>query len=141
MAIFFCIIKSILGYFVLMLAGTNLLGMIVRGVSPVYEKDAYGLLHLVKIRPSGGIVITIVFSVITILYLYALYHYWNIGIAIAAVMLIVSRIPDLLFELRTGIKYKWKNRKKMPNRPIDIICNLLRWGALPLTWYSLCYLN
>ena len=142
MAIFLCILKSILGYLVLMLAGTNLLSIIVRGILPTYKKDADGNLQLtMDAKPSGGIVITIVFCVITILYFYALYHYWNIGIVVAAGMLIVSRIPDLLFEMRTGEKFTLKNRKNMPNRPVDFICKLLSWGALPLTWYSLCYLN
>ena len=142
MAIFLCILKSILGYLVLMLAGTNLLGMIVRGILPTYKKDADGNLQLaMDAKSSGRIVITIVFCVIAILYFYALYHYWNIGIVVTAAMLFLTRIPDLLFEMRTGEKFTLKNRKNMPNRPIDFICNLLRWGALPLTWYSLCYLN
>ena len=142
MSIFLCILKSILGYLVLMWVGTNLLGMIVRGILPTYKKDADGNLQLaMDVKSSGGIVITIVFCVIAIIYFYALYHYWNIGIVVAAAMLIVSRIPDLIFEMRTGEKFTMKNRKNMPNRPIDFICNLLSWGALPLIWYSLCYLN
>lgn len=142
MAIFLCILKSILDYLVLMWAGTNLLGMIVRGILPTYKKDADGNLQLaMDVKSSGGVAITVASCVIAILYFYALYHYWNIWLVISAAMLMVSRIPDLLHEMRTGEKFTLKNRKNMPNRPIDFICNLLSWGALPLTWYSLCYLN
>lgn len=142
MAIFLFILKSIFGYLVLMLIGTNLLGMIVRGILPTYKKDADGNLQLaIDDKSSGGIVLTVICCVIAILYFFSLYHYWNIFLVVAASMLMVSRIPDLLFEMRTGVKFSLRNRKNMPNRPIDFICNLLSWCALPLTWYSLCYYN
>ena len=139
MTILFCILKSILGYFILMLIGTNLLGIVVRGMVPSLIKDEHGNFQSIEeIYSLGGIVITIISSLIGILFIYALYHYWNIGIAIAGVLLMISRLPDLLYEIKTGEKISFKNMHK---RPIDIVCNLLSWGALPLIWYSLCYLS
>ena len=122
-----------------MLIGTNVLGMIVRGIAPSYKRDELGNLHPIdQINSRGGIVIAIISSLVGVIYIYALYHYWNIGIAIAGVFLIISRLPDLLYEMRTGEKISFNN---MPKRPIDIVCTLLSWGALPLIWYSLCYLS
>lgn len=139
MTIFICIIKTILGYFILMFAGTNLLGLIVRGLTPTYRKDENENLIMVENIPSSkSIITTIIFSFIGILYFFALYHYWNIGIAIAGAIMMFTTLPDLLFEMRTGEKISSNNMSK---RPIDIFCTAISWIALPLIWYSLCYLN
>lgn len=139
MDIFFCIVKSIIGYFILMFVGTNLLGLLVRGLKPTHVRDNKGnLLELENTSSSTSITMTIIFSIITLAYLYALYYYWNIGILAAGLILMVSRLPDLLFEMKTGIKLGLKN---MPKRPIDIILSILSWLALPLIWYSLCYIK
>lgn len=122
-----------------MLIGTNLLGIVVRGLIPSYKKDEFGNLQLAEgVNTRMYIFTTIISTLVSFLYIYALYYYWNIGIAIAGVMLMISRLPDLLYEMRTGEKVTLKN---MPKRPLDIIFTLLSWGALPLIWYSLYYLN
>lgn len=139
MDIFLCIVKSIIGYFILMFVGTNLLGLVVRGLKPIYVRDNEdNLLEFENTSSSRSIIMTIVFSIIILAYLYALYHFWNIGILAAGIILMVSRLPDLLFEMKTGIKLDLKN---MPKRPIDIILSILSWLALPLIWYSLCYIK
>ena len=139
MDIFICIVKSIIGYFVLMLIGTNLLGIVVRGLKPTHVRDSDGyLLEIENISSNKSIIMTIIFSIITVVYLYALYHYWNIGILAAGLILMVSRLPDLLFEMKTGNKLNLKN---MPKRPVDILLSIVSWIALPLIWYSLCYIK
>lgn len=139
MDILLCIIKSIIGYFILMLVGTNLLGMVVRGLKPSNVRDTNGdLIEIEDISSNRSIIMTIIFSIIAILYLFALYYYWNIGILAAGLILMVSRLPDLLFEMKTGNKLNLKN---IPKRPIDIILSILSWLALPLIWYSLCYIK
>jgi len=139
MDIFISIIKAIIGYVIIIFAGTNLIGIIVRGIIPSYKKDETGNLTLVEDLTSVRSIIITVFSfLLCIAYFYALYHYWNIGVVIAAVIVMFSRLPDLLFEMKTSEKINFRN---MPIRPIDVICNVLFWVALPLIWYSLTYLN
>lgn len=139
METFFCILKAIIGYFLLMFVGTNLLGMIVRGIRPTNVKDSEGnLTPIENISSNTSIVMTIIFIAISFLYFFALFHYWNIGILSAGLILMFTRLPDLLFEMKTGSKI---NSKNIPKRPIDILCNILSWLALPLVWYSLCYLK
>ena len=138
MDIFLCIIKTIIGYFILIFVGTNLLGMVVRGFLPTYKKDSEGNLNpIVDTSSTSSITMTIVSILIGISYLFALYYYWNIGILIAGLILMYARLPDLLFEMRTGEKLTLSN---MPKRPVDILFNILSWLTLPLIWYSLCYL-
>ena len=67
-----------------------------------------------------------------------LYYYWNLGIALAGFILTITRLPDLLYEMKTGEKISFKNMQK---NTIDVVCNLLSWLTLPLIWYSLCYIK
>jgi len=136
---FLCILKAIAGYFILMFAGTNLLGIVVRGLRPTFKKDSDGnLISIVDTSSSGSVIMTILFSAISIAYFFALYHYWNIGIMTAGLILMFSRLPDLLFEMKNGVKI---NATNMPKKTIDVVLNILSWLALPLIWYSLCYLK
>jgi hypothetical protein len=136
---FLCILKTIAGYIILMLVGTNLLGIVVRGIFPTHKKDTEGnLVPIENISSTNSIIMTVILTIVSILYFYALYHYWNVGIMTAGLILMFTRLPDLLFEMKTGEKL---NSKNMPKRPIDIICTILSWLALPLIWYSFCYLK
>lgn len=100
---FFCIIKAVAGYLILMFASTNLLGMVVRGMRTTHTKNNEGdLIAMENISSRPSIIMTIMFSVISVLYLYALYHYWNIGVLLAGLILMLTRLPDLLFEMRMG---------------------------------------
>lgn len=136
---FFCIIKAIVGYFILLLVSTNLLGMIVRGIRQTPTKENEGDFTSTKnLSSNSNITMTIVISLISILYFYVLYHYWNVGILAAGIILMFTRLPDLLFEMRTGERI---NSRNIPKRPIDILCSVLSWLTIPLIWYSLCYIE
>ncbi len=138
MPILISLFKAIIGYLILMFVGTNLIGIIVRGfIQPNSTDDLGNELISEDISEPKSVIITIFFCIISIFYLYALYHFWNIGVVIAAIMLMLSRLPDLLFEIKTGQKITLKN---MPKRPIDIFCNIISWVAFPLLWYSFYYL-
>lgn len=131
-----CILKAILGYFILTLAGVNLLGLIVRGLVPSYTKDDNVNLMLVEeLKSRASRILTILSILITIAYFYALYHYWNVGVVIAAAMLMLSRIPDLLYEIKTVTKISFKN---MPNKFKYVFWNIIGWLALPVLWYAMC---
>ena len=136
---FLCILKAIAGYFILMFVGTNLLGIVVRGLRPTFKKDGDGnLVSIVDTSSSGSVIMTILFSAISIAYFFALYHYWNIGIMTAGLILMFTILPDLLFEMKNGVKI---NATNMPKKTIDVVLNIFSWLALPLIWYSLCYLK
>lgn len=121
---FLCIIVSIVVYIILMLIGTNLLGMIVRGIN----KPSY-------LRETMDYILSIIFLIISIGYLYALYYFWNFGLLAAGLILILVRLPDLLYEMKTGEKM---NQSNMAKGPVAIWLNILAWLVLPLVWYSLC---
>jgi hypothetical protein len=64
----------------------------------------------------------------------ALYHFWNVSLAVAADMLMVARVPDLIWEIRTEEKVSAHN---MPKGVVHFVGGLLIWLAFPLVWYSL----
>lgn len=129
------ILVAIVGYFVLMFIGTNLIGVVVGGF---VQPDQNGGEFSENIPKSKSISIAVIFCLLIIAYLFALYHYFNIGVVAAAVMLLVSRIPDSIYETKTGKKITMQTMSK---GLLDIICNIIGWLALPMLWYSLYYLH
>lgn len=121
-----------------MFIGTNLIGTTVRGLIPGYWNDEDGNKFMREDISSGkSIFTTLIFFCLGLLYFYLLYRYFNIWLVVAAAILALCTLPDILFELKTGEKVNVKN---MTKRPIDILCSILSWLVLPLIWYSLCYL-
>jgi hypothetical protein len=129
------ILATMIGYVTLLLIGVSLSGIIVDGV--IQPDSKYREDEGIFSKPKS-IAVTVVFSVITIAYFYALYSFWNAGIGLSALMLMVSRVPNLIFESKTGHK---GNLRTTPKKPVDIICSILGWLALPVLWYSLFFLQ
>lgn len=129
------IVAAIIGYFVLLIIGINLIGIIVDGF--VHPDLKYQQIPE-NISEPKSIGLTITFCLVLMAYLFALYNFWNVGIALSALMLMISRIPKLVFESKTGQKH---NMIITPKKPVDIFCSLIGWLALPLLWYSLFFLQ
>jgi Na+/melibiose symporter-like transporter len=83
----------------------------------------------------GNVVTTSLFLVFMFAYLFALFHFFGLGVALAACALIASRLSDLFWEVRTGERV---TRQNAPWGVRYIIGQIFFWGALPLLWYSLC---
>lgn len=138
-----CILKAVAAWVILMIVGSNLIGFIVRGLfwtppqidlSP--DNPAQEILsdEVKKIR-AGNSIITFISIVIAGAYLFALFYFWNVLLVGAAVLLMVSRLPDLLWEIRTGKKVTSQSR---PRGIIYIFATIITWAELPLIWYALC---
>ena len=127
------VIAAILVYIVLLIVGVNLIGIIIEGL--VESKLRY---HETEenISEPKSILVTFIFSIITLGYLYVLYRFCNIGIVISALLLIISRLPAQILESKFGHKVNLPKK-----RPIDIICIILGIVALPVIWYSLFFLK
>lgn len=137
-----CILKGIVASVVLMLVGTNLIGLIVRGTvwsppSVVAPTDRVAELFRHESRRMGVAngAMTFLSILVTATYLFALFHFWNVWLAVAGVIVMVSRIPDLIWEIRTGDRV---TRTRRPKGPIYIVASTFFWGSLLLIWYSLC---
>ena len=142
MNIVLSILLGVVSYFILMVIGTNLVGMVVRGF---FEDKNLEKLKQDKETPQfikkeikksnvAGSVITSLFALISLVFLYALFAFVNIWAVAAALLLMVGRIPDLLWEIRNGQKITKKN---MPKTPLYIITSVMDWVALPVICYAI----
>lgn len=134
-----CILKAVLGYVLLLFVGTNLIGLMVRSLLEASPKNAGNFVFNSGMSRPTNIIITLLIGLsASLLFLSALYYFFNTGLVIAATMIMLARLPDLFFEIKTGQKITFK---ALPKRPIDIVCTIIFWAALPVVWYSLCYLK
>jgi hypothetical protein len=122
--------------------GTNLLGFLVRGFfwsPPANDGPTDRVRNLLanesKRLSRGNFAITLFSGVITLVYLGALYHFWNIVLAVTAVLAMLSRLPDLLWEIRNDQKI---TRGNSPKGVVYIIATAIMWLCLPLAWFALC---
>lgn len=137
-----CIAKAIGAWIILMLVGTNLLGFVVRGLlwapppsdgptDPVRDLLAHESKRLV----AANITMTIFSAVATLAYIGALYYFWNIALAVTAALAMISRLPDLLWEIRNGKKI---TRGNGPQGAVYFVATATMWLCLPLAWFALC---
>lgn len=137
------ILISVVFYFILMYISVNLLGFLVRGLftNPELERLKHEgqefIKHEVEKSQRADKWINIIALVAIIAYFYALLHFWNIGVVVVAIMLMSSRLSDLLWEIKHGKK---TDTKSMPKNASYYITTLLTWGALPALYYYLYYL-
>jgi hypothetical protein len=134
-----CALKAFFAWIVLTVVGNNLVGLILRGllwsppiVDAPTDRVAEILNHETKRLRSANIVMTVVPLLLTALLLFSAYHYWNIGLAVSVA---TSRVPDQIWQIRTGLK---RTRHDKPEWWIQRVGDILFWVSLPLIWYSLC---
>jgi len=143
---FLCILKAIVAWLILMFVGMNLIGFIVRGLlwsPPLIDESPDGPVREMfsaanKRMSVGNAVLTLVCIVLAGAYLFALFYFWNAFLAVAGGLAMATRIPDLIWEVRTGKKVM---RRSAPRGPLYIFTTLVMWLELPLIWYALCWLT
>lgn len=134
------VLVSVGFYFVLMYLSVNLLGLIVRGLFSNPELDRLKREEHEFIKQeieksqradkwTNLIVLVLIFA-----YFYALFHFWNIGVVAAVAIIMVGRLPDLMWEIRHGKKIDPKLTKKDVMYYISVF---LPWLALPVLYFSL----
>lgn len=97
-------------WLVLIFIGINLIGMLVRGlvlISEVNKLLAKGSMVFRKVvaefyKPSEEKRVNIVMFLLIATFLSILFYFWNIGLAIVATLIMIARIPDLLWEMKHG---------------------------------------
>jgi len=146
------ILISIAFYLILIYLSVNLLGYFVRGLFVNPELDISRLeeegcsdefvnnslaMEFKKNEPNAkkiNIIITIIALILIITYFCLLFYFWNIGVMAVAIMLMATRLPDLLWEIKNGKKI---NLKTMPKNTLAYITTSLDWLGLPILYYFL----
>ncbi len=139
------ILISIVLYFVLLWLSTNLLGLLVRGLftnpkldelKSKTENDFIKKEIEKSERADKWVNHTAFFAICG--YLYATYHFGNIGVFIVAIILMLARLPDLIWEIRTGQQHnRVASALSMPKNALYYITPFLTFAALPALYYFL----
>ncbi len=75
------------------------------------------------------------------LYLYLTFYLGNIWVLLSALILMLTKLPSLLWEFNNGRKITVEEILHISRKnPVYIICSILDWAVLPFLYYSLWYL-
>ena len=130
-------------YFILMFLSTNIIGFVVNGFyDPIldwrHEMSESRLIERSKMNVTQMKTVAYIFLIIAVVYLCSIYFMLNAGLAIVALAFMLTRIPDVRYEIRTNTKL---NRKNMPKNFINTITTIIDWLLLPCIYFSLKYLE
>lgn len=133
------LIITFFGWLALVLVGTNFIGMLLRGLVLVADvedqiskgSEAFKELAKEAYDAKTEKKVNIVAFTLIIIYLIMLFYFWNMGVVVAAIMIMVGRIPDLLWEIKHG-------KQKHKNMPAQYLFTLvIIFASLPVFWYGL----
>ena len=146
------ILITVIFYFILMYISVNLIGFFVRGliVNPDLDllrlkEEGYGdefiekslAMKYKKNEPAAkrsNIIMTTIALVLILIYFYLLSLFWNIGVTSIAGIFMLTRLPDLIWEIKNGKKLTPKN---MPRNALYYITSLSTFAFLPVLYYFL----
>jgi hypothetical protein len=116
-----------------MLVTTNLVGFLVRGLLTDPEMANVDEFvrneHLKGQRVANILALTLAgASLGTLLY------FGNLSLVIAASMLVMSRGPDLVWEIRNRRKLEMSD---MTKPKFYLVSTVLSWASLPVVWHAL----
>ncbi len=133
------ILLGVVGWFILMLISTNLIGMFVRGLFPdgteELREDLPPALHKEldkNKRANTGV--TILSFIFIAVFLYLLFAFVNIWAVVAALLLMLGRIPDLIWEIKHGRKVSKTNK---PKGILYTLTGIMDWVAVPVLIWSI----
>lgn len=138
-----CILKTIVATIILMIVSTNIIGLILRKPkSPKINTDNKETIEFLqneyKSFDKKNNIISIVSIIVAIVYLFTLFYFWNIWLSISALLFMLFRLPDLLWEIKNNQKI---NHNNMPNKFIYKFIAYLTWLIPLLIYYSFYITN
>jgi len=126
-----------------MLLSVNLLGFLVRGLftnpelGKLKSEGHEFIKQEIEKSQRANKWINIIAFLLIVGYLYATFHFWNIGVTAVAIVLMIGRLPDLLWEIKTGKKITIGVARSMSKNALYFITTFLDWVALPALYYFL----
>lgn len=135
-------ILATLGLFVSMYVATNLVGMIVRGFfrntnleEMKQNKDTHDFIkkEIAKDNKADNVT-TVIFIIITIAFIYIVYQYTNYWVLTGVLLMMLSRVPDLVWEIKTGKKV---TRNDGPTGGTYSLTDITMLIAFPVVWWGI----
>ena len=150
MTLILSLVLAVIGWFVLMLVSTNVLGLFIRAFfvsDPALDaldqldrgKEVSGNMEAFiaserKVQRRANIFVNWTTLVLVLGFFYLLFYFLNIFAVVAAVMLLAGRLPDLLWEIKHGRNI---NVRELPKNWVYWTTSFLDWTSLRVFLYSL----
>ncbi|MEW6617055.1 MAG: hypothetical protein AB1333_01390 [Patescibacteria group bacterium] len=139
------ILISIAFYFVLVYLSVNLLGLLVRGLfsdpelNKIKSEGDEFIKNQIKESQRANRRANFFSLTLIVVYLYLLFHFWNIGVMAVALVIMILRIPDLLWEIKNynGKLSYTKAGLLLPKSTLSTIIGLSFLLELPVLYYFL----
>lgn len=139
------ILILIVFYFILLHLSVNLLGLLVRGLFANSEIDKLKaetkhdfIKEEIEKSERADKWLNVVAFLAIIGYLYVTFHFWNIGVTAVAIVLMLVRLPDLIWEIKTGQELnRVSSALSMPKNALHYITAFFTLAALPALYYFL----
>jgi hypothetical protein len=137
-----CALKALVGWLILWLIGINLIGFFLRGVALLHNlrDQAEGVEDFIareyRRRIKFESFLNVLAGAVCIVFPYLLFRWLGWQVAAAGLILMLARLPDLLYEIRSGKRIR---RGDMPNSPIHALSIIVMFLVLPLVWWGLCH--
>jgi hypothetical protein len=131
---------TLAAWFVLMIVSTNLLGFFWRVLYGNPDMEALSnevhelISSLDKNYHKTHQYINFVGLTLILIFISALYYFWNVGVIMAALFLMVGRLPDLHWEITHGRKLQGHD---MDRPKFHMFSTALVWVSLPVLWFAL----
>jgi len=141
-----CILKTFVAWVALLVISRNLFSAVVRGFfvqklpTDAPSEELRAVLNKESRRMYAvDFAMTLLFAFLGAGFLFALYHFWNIGLAISAGLMMVLSLPDVLWDIQTGrTSFEKVAKEKMPKGVLHNVAFLFIILTIPIVWYSLC---
>lgn len=130
------ILITLASWLAIMFVSTNLTGLIVRESANNRELNEIASASKIlaqEVKQSQRTT-RIVGAVLIVTFLGILGYFWNAALMAAGLLLILSRVPDLIWELKSGSALERGNIRKPQ---LSLLSALLAWSSLPVVWYSI----
>jgi hypothetical protein len=128
-----------------MFLSINLSGLLVRGfftnpeLNKLKAKTTFGFIKKeIEKKERADKWLNLIAFLGIIGYLYATFRIWNIGVTAVAIVLMLVRLPSLLWEIKMGQEVnRVASALSMPKNALYYITNFLTFAALPALYYFL----
>lgn len=136
MEIIWIILKFIIANALLFIVSSTLIGFIIRGVlqptviNPLEDHKA----EWYSISQNRGLIYTLGATVVSVLLFILLFRYGNIYVVLGILLNMLSRIKDLLIEIKTGIK---TTKKTASMDKFDIFWSIITFVGIGIFNYGL----
>jgi hypothetical protein len=136
------LILTTIYFIVLLFISVNLLGFFVRGLyednynnlrtdGTEFVKKEIGKLDSIDTRCN------IIGLLSLICFLFILFYFWNIGLVIVSCIMMISRLPDLLWEIKNKKKLTSGEANELPKNVVHYLTTFSWVLEIPLLYYSL----